>query len=55
MCAAVRGTKGFEDGMHYWEIVFLEPPAGTSVMVGIGTSRAPLSANYHQYLNLIGK
>lgn len=55
MCAAVRGTKGFEDGMHYWEIVFLEPPAGTSVMVGVGTSRALLSANYHQYLNLIGK
>ncbi|KAL8581070.1 hypothetical protein ACOMHN_012721 [Nucella lapillus] len=51
---AVRGTKGFEDGMHYWEIVFLEPPAGTSVMVGVGTSHAVLSSDYCQYVNLIG-
>ena len=55
MCAAVRGSRGFEDGMHYWDIVFLEPPAGTSVMVGVGTSRALLTANYRQYVNLIGK
>ncbi|XP_025109349.1 SPRY domain-containing SOCS box protein 3-like isoform X1 [Pomacea canaliculata] len=50
----VRGTKGFEDGEHYWEIVFLEPPAGSSVMVGVGTSRAVLSSDYCQYVNLLG-
>lgn len=51
---AVRGTKGFEDGEHFWEIVFLEPPAGTSVMVGVGTSRTLLSSDYCQFVNLIG-
>lgn len=53
--AGVRGTKGFEDGEHYWEIVFLEPPAGSSVMVGVGTSRAVLSSDYCQYVNLLGE
>ncbi|XP_059165709.1 SPRY domain-containing SOCS box protein 3-like isoform X2 [Physella acuta] len=51
----VRGTKGFSDGEHYWEIVFLEPPRGTSVMVGVGTCRALLRSNLYQYINLIGQ
>ncbi|MBN3303736.1 SPSB3 protein, partial [Amia calva] len=53
--AGVRGTKGFSHGEHYWEIEFLEPPFGTSVMVGVGTKRAPLHAGDHQYIDLLGK
>lgn len=52
--AGVRGTKGFTNGEHYWEIIFLEPPAGTSVMVGVGTQNTLLHKSNHQYVNLIG-
>ncbi|XP_005104344.1 SPRY domain-containing SOCS box protein 3 [Aplysia californica] len=52
---AVRGNKGFADGEHYWEILFLEPPIGTSVMVGVGTQKAVLRSNLYQYVNLIGQ
>lgn len=52
---AVRGTKGFAEGEHYWEIIFLEPPVGTSVMVGVGTRKALLKSKRYQYINLIGQ
>ncbi|XP_046568344.1 SPRY domain-containing SOCS box protein 3-like [Haliotis rubra] len=52
--AGVRGNKGFLDGEHFWEIIFLEPPAGTSVMVGVGTQKALLHTNNYQYVDLIG-
>ncbi|KAM4018742.1 SPRY domain-containing SOCS box protein 3-like isoform 2-T2 [Anomaloglossus baeobatrachus] len=53
--AAVRGEAGFLQGEHFWEVEFLEPPSGLSVMVGVGTSRAALSAGSFQYLNLLGR
>ncbi|XP_075694019.1 SPRY domain-containing SOCS box protein 3-like isoform X1 [Rhinoderma darwinii] len=52
--AGVRGDTGFLQGEHYWEIEFMEPPSGLSVMVGVGTCRAPLCAGSFQYLNLLG-
>lgn len=51
--AGVRGTRGFTHGEHYWEIEFLEPPYGNSVMVGVGTLNAHLHAG-GQFINLIG-
>lgn len=50
--AGVRGTKGFTRGEHYWEITFLEPPFGTSVMVGVATKKAILHTD--NFVNLIG-
>ncbi|KAK6472961.1 SPRY domain-containing SOCS box protein 3 isoform X1 [Huso huso] len=52
--AGVRGTKGFTHGEHYWEVEFLEPPYGTSVMVGLGTKRAQLNVGGYQFINLLG-
>ncbi|XP_075044294.1 SPRY domain-containing SOCS box protein 3-like [Mixophyes fleayi] len=52
--AAVRGDTGFLQGEHYWEVEFLEPPSGLSVMVGVGTSRAALHAGSFQFVNLLG-
>ncbi|KAH9514410.1 SPRY domain-containing SOCS box protein 3 [Bulinus truncatus] len=52
---AVRGTKGFADGEHYWEISFLEPPIGTSVMIGVGTKNALLKSKHYQFINLLGQ
>ncbi|XP_007885827.1 SPRY domain-containing SOCS box protein 3 [Callorhinchus milii] len=52
--AGVRGTKGFNHGEHYWEIEFLEPPYGTSVMVGAGTRRALLHTGNYQFINMLG-
>ncbi|CAG5122367.1 unnamed protein product [Candidula unifasciata] len=52
---AVRGNKGFTDGEHYWEIIFLEAPIGSSVMIGVGTIKAQLRSNLYQYINLIGQ
>ncbi|XP_078540825.1 SPRY domain-containing SOCS box protein 3-like [Lissotriton helveticus] len=53
--AGVRGTKGFTQGEHYWEIEFLEPPYGLSVMLGIGTPQALLHAGNYTYIDLLGK
>ncbi|XP_077317654.1 SPRY domain-containing SOCS box protein 3-like [Lithobates pipiens] len=53
--AGVRGDTGFLQGEHYWEVEFLEPPSGLSVMVGVGTGRAALHAGSFQYVNLLGK
>ncbi|XP_035694993.1 SPRY domain-containing SOCS box protein 3-like [Branchiostoma floridae] len=53
--AGVRGTKGFTTGEHYWEVIFLEPPHGTSVMVGVGTKKALLHLGNYQYINLLGR
>ncbi|XP_069479310.1 SPRY domain-containing SOCS box protein 3-like [Ambystoma mexicanum] len=53
--AGVRGTKGFSHGEHYWEIEFLEPPYGLSVMLGVGTHKALLHAGNHTYIDLLGK
>ncbi|OCT83733.1 SPRY domain-containing SOCS box protein 3 [Xenopus laevis] len=52
--AGMRGTTGFLQGEHYWEIEFLEPPSGLSVMVGIGTGRAALHAGDFQFVDLLG-
>ncbi|XP_062404538.1 SPRY domain-containing SOCS box protein 3 [Sardina pilchardus] len=52
--AGVRGTKGFCSGEHYWEIEFLEPPYGSSVMVGLGTKEALLHTGNTPSLNLLG-
>lgn len=52
--AGVRGTKGFYNGEHYWEIEFMEPPYGTSVMVGLGTKQALLHSGKIQFVNLLG-
>ncbi|MBN3271421.1 SPSB3 protein, partial [Polyodon spathula] len=52
--AGVRGTKGFTHGEHYWEVEFLEPPYGTSVMVGLGTKSAQLHVGDYQFINLLG-
>lgn len=51
----MRGTKGFVDGEHYWEIRFLEPPHGTSVMIGIATKDALLHTDNSQFVNIIGE
>lgn len=53
--AGVRGSKGFFEGEHYWEVTFIEPPIGTSVMVGVGTERVCLHADNHQFVNLLGQ
>ncbi|XP_063445958.1 SPRY domain-containing SOCS box protein 3-like isoform X1 [Mytilus trossulus] len=52
--AGVRGTKGFTNGIHVWDVHFLEPPNGTSVMVGVGTERALLHKGDYSYVDLIG-
>ncbi|ESO98637.1 hypothetical protein LOTGIDRAFT_201570 [Lottia gigantea] len=52
--SGVRGTRALGEGEHYWEVVFLEPPYGTSVMVGVGTKHAKLHTNNYEYVNLIG-
>lgn len=52
--AGVRGTKGFTEGEHYWEVVFLEPPCGTSVMIGVGTENVALHRSNFEYIDLIG-
>ncbi|KAE8606449.1 hypothetical protein XENTR_v10010739 [Xenopus tropicalis] len=52
--AGMRGSTGFLHGEHYWEIEFLEPPSGLSVMVGVGTGRAALHAGDFQFVNLLG-
>ncbi|XP_056089789.1 SPRY domain-containing SOCS box protein 3 isoform X3 [Rhinichthys klamathensis goyatoka] len=53
--AGVRGSKGFTHGEHYWEIEFLEPPYGSSVMVGVGTQNALLHTGDQRFINLIGQ
>ncbi|XP_033747594.1 SPRY domain-containing SOCS box protein 3-like [Pecten maximus] len=52
--AGVRGTKGFTEGEHYWEVTFLEPPNGTSVMIGVGTEKAGLHTDNYRYVDLLG-
>lgn len=52
---AVRGSKGFCKGEHYWEVIFLEPPYGSSMMVGVGTEDAALQSKTCQYTNLVGQ
>ncbi|XP_043561443.1 SPRY domain-containing SOCS box protein 3 isoform X2 [Chiloscyllium plagiosum] len=52
--AGVRGTKGFIHGEHYWEVKFLEPPYGTSVMVGAGTRHAHLHLGNYTFINMLG-
>ena len=42
-------------GEHNWEIIFLEPPVGTSVMVGVGTQRSQLHMENYNFVNLVGE
>ena len=51
----VRGSKGFTEGEHYWEIRFCEPAWGTSVMIGIGTKDAVLHLENNQFVDLLGE
>jgi len=53
--AAVRGDRGFSDGQHYWEVKFLEPLRGTSVMVGVGTRKAAVMAKMWSFVDLLGQ
>lgn len=46
---------GFIHGEHYWEVKFLEPPYGTSVMVGAGTKQALLHLGNYQFRNMLGE
>ena len=46
---------GYVEGEHYWEIKFLEPLHGSSVMVGVATKDAKLHTTDYSYVNLIGK
>uniref|UniRef100_A0A8C5QNA6 B30.2/SPRY domain-containing protein n=1 Tax=Leptobrachium leishanense TaxID=445787 RepID=A0A8C5QNA6_9ANUR len=47
--------RGFAQGEHYWEVEFVEPPSGFSVMVGVGTGKARLHAGSFDYINLLGQ
>ncbi|XP_066509709.1 SPRY domain-containing SOCS box protein 3-like [Hoplias malabaricus] len=51
--AGVRGS--FSYGEHYWEIEFLEPPYGTSVMVGVGMDSESWGLSYKGLLWHNGK
>lgn len=52
--AAVRGSKAFTHGQHYWEVK-LNDVYGTSVMVGVCTKKATLHTGNYEYVNLIGR
>ncbi|XP_067902999.1 SPRY domain-containing SOCS box protein 3 isoform X2 [Heterodontus francisci] len=47
-------SEGFNHGEHYWEIKFLEPPYGTSVMVGAGTKQVLLHIGNYKFINMLG-
>ncbi|XP_029193032.1 SPRY domain-containing SOCS box protein 3-like [Acropora muricata] len=52
--AAVRGTKAFTHGQHYWEVK-LSSVFGTSIMIGVGTKKALLQTNDFEFVDLIGR
>ena len=51
----VRGSRGFIEGEHYWEIMLSEPAWGTSVMIGVGTQHAKLNLQNNEFVNLLGE
>ena len=51
--AAVRGNKGFDRGLHYWEVTFCET-FGSSIMVGVGTKKAKLHTSNYEYIDILG-
>ena len=51
----VRGSRGFIEGEHYWEIMLSEPAWGTSVMIGVGTQHAKLHLQNNEFVNLLGE
>ena len=52
---AVRGSRGFSDGQHFWEVKFLEPLRGSSVMVGVGTLKAAVRSKMWSFLDMLGE
>ena len=52
---AVRGNKPFQNGLHYFEILFKEPLYGTAICIGLGTEDCQLNYENFEYCNLVGK
>lgn len=51
---AVRGSKGWSTGIHFFEVTFTEPLHGTSIMIGLGGEETQLHFGDYEYINLIG-
>ncbi len=51
----IKGNKGFEYGIHYFEIKINGPVYGASVMIGVGDADTCLHSDNFDFLNLIGK
>ncbi len=52
---AVRGNRPFQNGLHYFEILFQEPLYGTAICVGLGTEDCQLNYDNFEYCNLVGR
>ncbi len=50
----MRGTKGFTNGIHYFEVKLNKPLKGTSIMFGFSTEDTCLHYENYEYVNLIG-
>jgi SPRY domain-containing SOCS box protein 3 len=50
----VRGDKGLETGVYYFEVLIKEPLYGTAVMIGYGTEDTKLHYDNFDYINLVG-
>lgn len=52
--SAIRGTKAFTKGQHYWEIKMTSPVYGTDMMVGFGTDAVELGAYSDLFVSFLG-